>query len=193
VLLCTGVAEGWELSPILANITFGATLANLSTEANILFKESEEAITPIYIMFFILIGTSLNLSTIGAVLGLSLLYVILRSIGKFGGVWIGGRLTRAEPAVQKNLGLCLWSQAGVTLGLSLVILAEFPPLGAEGLQLATQVVGVITLSTLIVQIIGPSGVKIALKRAGEIGKDTSRTVHEPHAPIPLSKSTLMRE
>lgn len=183
VLLCTGVAEAWELSPILANITFGATLANLSEEANRAFKQTAETATPIYVIFFVLIGASLDLSSISAVLGLSVLYVVLRSIGKIGGVFIGGKLAHADPVVQKNLGYCLWSQAGVTLGLTLVILAEFPSLGVEGQELAMLIVSVITVATLMVQIIGPSGVKFAIKRAGEIGKDLSRPIMPAHRPV----------
>jgi len=183
VLLCTGVAEAWELSPILANITFGATLATLSVEANRTFKQSEESATPIYVIFFVLIGASLDLSSISAVLGMSVLYIVLRSIGKFGGVFIGGKLTNAEPVVQNNLGFCLWSQAGVTLGLTLVILAKFPSLGPAGQELAMLIVNVITVSTLLVQIIGPYGVKFAIKRAGEIGKDLSRPLLPAHRPL----------
>lgn len=190
VLLCTGVAKAWELSPILANITFGATLANLSEEANRTFKQTEETATPIYVIFFVLIGASLNLSSISAVLGLSVLYVVLRSIGKFGGVFIGGKLAGADPVVQKNLGFCLWSQAGVTLGLTLVILAEFPSLGAAGQELAMLIVSVITVATLMVQIIGPFGVKFAIKRAGEIGKDLSRPILPAHHPIRRQKTPI---
>ncbi|MFX0197433.1 MAG: cation:proton antiporter, partial [Candidatus Hodarchaeota archaeon] len=171
VLLSTGLAEMWDLSPILANITFGAALANFSEEASHSFEEIEETATPIYILFFVLIGASLDLSIIGVVLGISIMYVILRSVGKFGGVFIGGRMAKAAPVVQKNLGLCLWSQAGVTLGLAMVIYSEFPVLGAAGQELADLIISVIAVSTLIVQILGPSGVKLAIKRAGEIGQD----------------------
>ncbi len=183
VLLCTGLAEMWDLSPILANITFGATLANLSEEANHSFEEVEETATPIYILFFVLISASLDLSIIRVVFGISIMYVILRSVGKFGGVFIGGRMAKAAPVVQKNLGLCLWSQAGVTLGLAMVIYSEFPVLGATGQELAELIISVIAVSTLIVQIIGPSGVKLAIKRAGEIGQDPTRPLHPPHRPI----------
>jgi len=51
VLLYTGVAETWDLSPILANITFGATLANISAEVNKTFKQTEETATPICVIF----------------------------------------------------------------------------------------------------------------------------------------------
>jgi len=68
------------------------------------------------------------------------------------------------------------------LGLTLVILTEFPSLGAAGQELAMLIVSVITVSTLMVQIIGPSSVKFAIKRAGEIGKDLSRPILPAHRP-----------
>ena len=68
-------------------------------KTNKTFKQTEETATPIYVIFFVLIGVSLNLSSISSVLGLSLLYVVLRSIGKFGGVFIGGKLANAEPVI----------------------------------------------------------------------------------------------
>ena len=65
----------------------------------------------------------------------------------------------------------------------MVILEEFPSLGTEGEELAMLIVSVIMVSTLMVQIIGPSGVKFAIKRAGEIGMDTSRPIIPAHPPI----------
>ncbi len=69
------------------------------------------------------------------------------------------------------------------MGLTMVILAEFPSLGTEGEELAMLIVSVIMVSTLMVQIIGPSGVKLAIKRAGEIGMDVSRPIMPAHPPI----------
>jgi hypothetical protein len=100
-------------------------------------------------------------------------YVILRSIGKYTGAWIGGRVGGAEPAVRDNLGLGLLSQAGVAIGLALNCECRFAELGPEGQALGSLVLNVITATTFIVQIIGPIGVKIAVQRAGEIGKARS--------------------
>ena len=65
----------------------------------------------------------------------------------------------------------------------MVILAEFLSLGTAGQELAMLIVSVIMVSTLMVQIIGPSGVKFAIKRAGEIGMDISRPIIPAHPSI----------
>jgi Kef-type K+ transport system membrane component KefB len=135
-LLLWHIWSRWGLSPILANITLGTTLSNLTQEVNKIFKQMEDAVTPTYAIFFVLIGASLILSSISAVLGLSVLYVFLRSFGKFRGVFIRGKLADADPVIQKNLDFCLGSQVRVTLGLSLVNLTEFLSLGTAGQELA---------------------------------------------------------
>ncbi len=50
-------------------------------------------------------------------------YVVLRSLGKFTGVWLEGRLGGAEPAVRDNLGFGPLSQAGVAIGPIFINLA----------------------------------------------------------------------
>jgi hypothetical protein len=97
-------------------------------------------------------------------------YVLLRTIGKFSGAWLGGALGKASREVRNNLGLGLLSQAGVAIGLAMACNHRFCELGPEGENLGTLIVGVITATTFIVQIIGPIGVKTAIMRSGEIGK-----------------------
>jgi hypothetical protein len=106
-------------------------------------------------------------------------YVVLRSTGKFVGAWLGGALGGAEPAVRDNLGLGLLSQAGVAIGLALASSNRFCVYGAEGEALGNLILSVITATTFIVQIIGPVGVKLAISRAGEIGR--AKLEHDPWA------------
>jgi hypothetical protein len=103
---------------------------------------------------------------------LGVVYVVLRSSGKFLGAWIGGTLGKAEPAVRDNLGLGLLSQAGVAIGLALASASRFAGYGEEGQALGSLVINVITATTFVVQIMGPVCVKLAISRAGEIGKAT---------------------
>jgi hypothetical protein len=63
-----------------------------------------------------------------------------------------------------------------------MILMQFPPRSTNQ-ELTGLIVNLTPVSTLMVQIIGPPGVKFALERAGEIGKDTSRPLYEAHRPI----------
>jgi hypothetical protein len=72
--------------------------------------------------------------------------------------------------VRDNLGLSLLSQAGIAIGLALECRTRFAELGEEGAALGNLVLNVITATTLVVQIVGPIGVKLAISRAGEVGK-----------------------
>jgi hypothetical protein len=85
-----------------------------------------------------------------------------------GGAWLGGTVARAPPAVRNYLGLALFSQAGVAVGLALAIAQEFSHAGAEAEAVGNLVVSVIAATTFLVQIIGPPCVKLAISRAGEI-------------------------
>ena len=91
-------------------------------------------------------------------------------IGKFSGARIGGQIGGAIPSVYLNIGLGLLSQAGVAVGLAINTGTRFLAYGAQGEELGQLIINVITASTFLVQIIGPICVKIAITRAGEVGK-----------------------
>ena len=103
---------------------------------------------------------------------LGVAYVVLRSVGKFTGAWVGGTLGGAEPAVRNNLGFGLLSQAGVAIGLALASASRFSAFGEEGRALGDLIITVITATTFVVQIIGPICVRFAISRSGEIGQAT---------------------
>jgi hypothetical protein len=110
---------------------------------------------------------------------LGIAYVVLRSFGKFTGAWLGGTLGGAEPVVRDNLGLGLLSQAGVAIGLALTSANRFSSYGAEGVALGSLVLGVVTATTFVLQMIGPIGTKLAISRAGEI--ERAKLEHDPWA------------
>jgi hypothetical protein len=60
----------------------------------------------------------------------------------------------------------------VAIGLALNCQCRFAELGPEGEAIGALVLAVITATTFVVEIIGPIGVKFAIRRAGEIGKAT---------------------
>lgn len=174
ILVAAGLSQVLEFSMILTTMTLGLVVVNVEPcNADWTRATIERAGPVLYILFFALVGAHFEIQTLlvgGITLTLALVYVILRSVGKFGGAWIGGHLGGAEPAVRDNLGLALLSQAGVAIGLSLSIAHRFDSYGEEGAALGKLVVTVVTATTFIVQIIGPVMVKRAIVRAGEVGK-----------------------
>ncbi|MBN1284562.1 MAG: cation:proton antiporter [Anaerolineae bacterium] len=174
ILVGAGLAQVLGFSLILTTMTLGLVVVNVEPcNADWTRATIERAGPVLYILFFALVGAHFEVQTLlvgGLTLTLAVLYVILRSAGKFGGAWIGGRLGRAQPEVRDNLGLALLSQAGVAIGLSLSIAHRFDAYGAEGEALGRLVINVITATTFVVQILGPIMVKRAIVRAGEVGK-----------------------
>jgi Kef-type K+ transport system membrane component KefB len=171
VLLCVGLSEAFGLSLILTCMVLGTTVINRYPEhARYIRFTVEQAGPVIYVLFFALVGARFQIALLPAMGLIGMLYILLRSAGKFGGAWLGGKIGRAEPAVRNNLGFGLLSQAGVAMGLAIASANRFSQHGEQGQLLGTLIVNVILTTTFIVQIIGPIFVKLAIKRAGEIGK-----------------------
>ena len=117
---------------------------------------------PLFILFFVISGAELELSIFKdlGIVCIGLVYIAARCIGKYFGASISAKATKCDPKIVKYLGITLFPQAGVALGMA--IKAE--ELGPEGVIVAN-----ITLfAVLIYEIVGPFLTKISLLKAGEI-------------------------
>ncbi len=115
-------------------------------------------------LFFVLVGSRLRVAGVPAwIIALAIVYVVGRSTGKIAGSWLGGLIAKAPPAVRRYLGICLFSQAGVAVGLSLLASQRF------GNGMGEAIVLIVTLTTFLVQVIGPVLVKTGVSKAGEVG------------------------
>jgi len=94
---------------------------------------------------------------------MALIYLIGRTAGKYVGATLGARISKAPETVRKYLPYCLLSQAGVAIGLSIMAGQNFP--GETG----NTIILIVTTTTFIVQLIGPTAVKFAVTKAGETG------------------------
>jgi Kef-type K+ transport system membrane component KefB len=173
VFLCVGLSQALGFSLILTTMILGITVVNRCADHGRHIRFTIEQAGPVvYVLFFTLVGARFQIALLPAMGVLGLAYIVLRSSGKFVGAWVGGTLGRAEPVVRKNLGLGLLSQAGVAIGLALASASRFSAYGQEGQALGSLVINVITATTFVVQIIGPICVKLAITRAGEVGRAT---------------------
>ncbi len=171
VLLCGGLSEALGFSLIMTNMILGVVVVNRYPDhARHIRFTIEQAGPVIYVLFFALVGARFQISFLPTMGLIGVIYVVLRSFGKITGAWIGGSLGGAAPQVRNNLGLGLLSQAGVAMGLAIASSRRFINLGEEGKALGVLIVNVILATTFIVQIIGPIFVKLAIRRAGEIGQ-----------------------
>ncbi|MDP8212976.1 MAG: cation:proton antiporter [Candidatus Zapsychrus exili] len=167
VLFVLGLSLATNVSMILAAMVLGLVVSNgLPEMSKQVFSLVEEFTPPIFILFFVLIGAKLDISNLNLVLaGCVVVYLIGRTSGKMIGSFLGARISGAEETVRNNLPLCLFSQAGVAIGLSIVAAHMLPE------NIGNMIIIIITVSTFVVQLIGPSCVKLAITRAGEIGKN----------------------
>ncbi len=166
IVLIIAIALKFNLDLILAEMFFGVTFVNIAPHySKRVFDLMKGFSPPIYILFFILAGARLELTSVTISTGIiALLYLAGRTIGKILGVNIGARLSSAPPKVTRYLGFCLFSQAGVTIGLAISAFHNLPELGLS-------IINVVTLTTFLVQIIGPPFVKYAISKAEEAGKN----------------------
>jgi Kef-type K+ transport system membrane component KefB len=177
VLLVMGVSVTLNLESILAVMLFGAALVNLiPRRSRSVFKIVEQFSPPVYVLFFVLVGARLKLSSAPTwVLITAIVYVLGRTAGKMSGSWFGAKLSGAPASIRRYLGLCLFSQAGVAVGLSILAGERF------GATIGDAVILIITITTFFVQIIGPPMVKLGVKKAGEVGMNvTEEDLIETH-------------
>ncbi len=161
VFLGSALASMLNLSPLLLCMCMGAMLTNISSSASSIMKLADNITPPIFLLFFVSSGAELDLSVLGSIGLIGILYIILRVIGKILGASAGACVMKAPTAVKKYIGFTLVPQAGVAIGLSLIAAQKLPTYGPT-------IRAVILCGTLVYELIGPALTKVALKKAGEI-------------------------
>jgi Kef-type K+ transport system membrane component KefB len=152
-----------SLEPLLAALAAGLVVENVaSVQGDALRDAVERGALPVLVVFFAAAGASLHLDALGE-LGLVAIAISLLRVGAIrAGVKAGTRLGGEAGPHAPHAWMGLVSQAGVTLGLAIVVAARYPTWGAT---LQTLVVALITLH----EVVGPVLFRAALARAGEIG------------------------
>lgn len=183
VLISTGISNYLHLSLILTNLIVGMVIVN--TQPHTMVKKIGEGMNGImpllFILFFSLAGSNLHIKSLPSLKLIGIVYIILRSAGLMGGAWFGSVVTKAEDKIRKYLGLGILSQAGVAIGLSLVVVNKFSGVGkviadgnttvCSGDKLGTMVLTTVTATCIFFELVGPILTKIGLTKAGEINKE----------------------
>ncbi|HPU66012.1 MAG TPA: cation:proton antiporter [Limnochordia bacterium] len=161
ILVAAGGAYLLGLSPLVANIVLGLMLANLGSGAPRVFFCLNSFTPPIYLLFFTLVGASLQLAGLLPLLALGAAYILARAAGKLLGTWVGAWAAQAEPKVQKYLGVLLLPQGGVSLALAALLHRYFP-------QYSGTFTVIMVLSVLLLEALGPRLARAAFARAEEV-------------------------
>ncbi len=167
-------------SPLLVCMMLGAVFCNCCDFSEELMARADSWTAPLLIFFFVQSGAGLDFSIFKdpAIILIGLVYVLVRCAGKYFGTFGSCRMLKIDKKVSSYLGITLFPQAGVALGLSMIAANEF---GEQGLIIRN-----ITLfGIFIYELVGPSLTKWALVRSGDIQlkKTTERSAfaHYSHA------------
>jgi Kef-type K+ transport system membrane component KefB len=165
VLLCVGFSSLLHVSAMVTNLTVGATLVNLSERSRRFLESLSKTDPPLYAIFFVLAGAELNVGVL-ATLGIpGAIYIAGRLIGKIVGATVGATITGAPVAIRRRLPFSMGAQAGLAIGLTLVIQRRLPD-WAPGIS------AVVLAAVIVFEIIGPLGVRWMILRAGEAHPET---------------------
>ena len=149
-------------SSLLVCMMLGTVFCNLCPLSEDLMAQSDKWTAPLFALFFVISGAELELSVFSdlVIVGIGIVYILSRSMGKYIGAFSSAHATHCSPAICKYLGITLLPQAGVALGMCTTAMQ----LGEQG-----RLIRNITLFAILVyEVVGPMLTKWALTKAGDI-------------------------
>lgn len=160
-----------KFSILLVCMMAGTIFCNICETSEELMGRVDNWTVPLNLLFFVLAGAELDLKILSqpVVLLVGVIYIIFRCLGKYYGAYSSCALTKCSKNITKNLGITLFPQAGVALGMSLT---------AANLTDGAVIRNVVLFSVLVYELIGPTLTKRSLMAAGEIkpeGRTSART------------------
>lgn len=163
-----------SFSLLLTCMVSGTFFCNCCEASEELMGRFERWSEPVKILFFVLSGAELDLKIFSnpIVLIVGIVYILIRSVGKVGGAYIGCAVSKCNDTIKKHFGMTLIPQAGVALGMTLT---------AVNLQGGHMIRNVVLFGVLVYELIGPTLTKKSLLSAGEIkleGKKSSRQLNK---------------
>ncbi len=161
IFLVYALAEYWSLEPLLSALVMGVVMANISKEFFLVKKEFDLHLKDIiFLLFFTISAMHLNLEFLVTMPMVVAVYVLFRILGKVFGVYIGGKVSHTSPFIQKNLGIALFPQAGIAIGLALSMQSE------KALEpIAPIIVNVIIATTIVHELLGPFFTRYVLRKS----------------------------
>ncbi|MBN2416688.1 cation:proton antiporter [bacterium] len=170
LMLILGVASKFQLSGLLATMTFGSVTANMNSALTHRSLKITDNVSPIlFAYFFIFAGSHLDVTLLPRIGLLGLIYLVSRTAGKMGGARLGAILGKAAPSVKKFIGVALIPQVGVAIALAIMVREQFGngDFGQAGIDLSLIVINILLFTTIVTEVAGPLLTKRALIKAGE--------------------------
>ena len=159
-------------SSLLVCMMLGTIFCNLCPLSGDLMEKADGWTAPLYVLFFVISGAELELGVFAdlAIVGIGLVFILFRSLGKYLGAYASCKATGCDENVTKYLGITLLPQAGVALGMCLSAMELGPTQGAL-------IRNIVLFAVLIYELIGPSLTRDALMKAGDIQPKSAEVVN----------------
>ena len=161
-------------SSLLTCMMLGTIFCNICDFSEELMERVDKWTAPLFVLFFVLSGAELELGVFANLLMVlvGVVYIFFRCVGKYFGAFISAKISGCDKKVVNYLGITLFPQAGVALGMAMKA-KEFGEIG--------EMVASITLfAVLIYEIFGPALTKTALLHAGEINPENRKSARHAH-------------
>ena len=176
ILVDIGLCKLFHLSLILSNMVIGLIIVNTQSKnlLRTIHLKLEDVMPLLFLLFFTLAGANLELWAIPSIGILGVVYIFTRTAGLMGGAWLGAVISKAEKKIKNYLGMGILSQAGVAIGLALIIKHDFSKINEQGAKIGAIILTAITATCIFFEIIGPILTKISLKKSGEITETSDK-------------------
>jgi Kef-type K+ transport system membrane component KefB len=160
------ISHNYGYHPLLICLVAGFLVENFSPHGDRFIQAIEKTSLPVYVVFFAISGAALNLDALRSSWLLALICVFWRALLKFIGTYCGASVVKEESGVRNLSWAGFISQAGVALGLAILVEQKFPHFRGIFLSL---VIAIIAMN----QVIGPILLQKLLIKVQETGKKTS--------------------
>ena len=163
-------------SSLLTCMMCGTVFCNVCECSDEMMSRADSWTKPLLILFFVISGAELDLSVFKQPIFIliGVVYIVFRCVGKYYGTWISAKLSGCDNNIVKYLGITLFPQAGVALGMVSIVASDVV---FAGTAVGNTVRFVVLFAVLIYEIFGPVLTKMALTAAGDITEkpaDSSR-------------------
>jgi Kef-type K+ transport system membrane component KefB len=163
-VLLSALGPRLHFEPLLAALAAGLIVENVAPPSGDALKDAvERGALPVLVVFFAAAGASLQLDVL-ATIGAAAAVV---SVVRVAAIRIASSIAVPLSGIDRETGGAVWmglvSQAGVTLGLAILVASEYPDWGGRVQSLMVALIA-------IHELIGPVLFRAALATAGEIGK-----------------------
>ena len=157
-------------SSLLVCMMLGTVFCNICPLSEDLMGATDKWTSPLFALFFVISGADLELGVFAdfAIVLIGVVYIVFRCIGKYFGAAFSAKVTNCSPEICKYLGITLFPQAGVALGMCTTAMQ----LGEQG----SLIRNITLFAVLVYELVGPLMTKMALTAAGDITEKPEEVV-----------------